>query len=324
MRLSKERLLAEAASSGYRPDVLEKVVHLLNLLKSFGTHPFLKGRLALKGGTALNLFIFELPRLSVDIDLNYIGSAKREIMLAERPRLEEAVSAVCSREGLIIRNRPPREEHAGGKWYLRYQSALGAEGNLEVDLNFLLRVPLWPVVVRASRPVGSYRADDVLVLDEHELAAAKLTALLARHAARDLFDAHQALTRGRLDRDRLRLGFIVYGAMNRRDWRKVSVDDVSFDAPELEDSLVPLFSSDFLAQIGDLTAWATRMVQECRERLEVVLPLADNEKEFLDKLLDHGETEPSLLTQDNELKERIRLQPGIAWKALNVRQFKDR
>ena len=41
------------------------------------THPFLGTRMALKGGTALNLFVLDFPRLSVDIDLNYVGSSDR-------------------------------------------------------------------------------------------------------------------------------------------------------------------------------------------------------------------------------------------------------
>lgn len=82
-------------------------------MEGLRSHPFLRDRLALKGGTALNLFFFDLPRLSVDIDLNYIGAADRKTMLAERPKVEEAVQAVCSREGMTVTRRP--EEHAGGK-----------------------------------------------------------------------------------------------------------------------------------------------------------------------------------------------------------------
>ena len=44
------------------------MIHLLNLLEGLNSHPFLKGRWVLKGGTALNLFQFDVLRLSVDID----------------------------------------------------------------------------------------------------------------------------------------------------------------------------------------------------------------------------------------------------------------
>ena len=73
MRISPETLVSQAEATGFRPDMLEKVGLLLQLLDAIRSHPFLKDKLVLKGGTALNLFIFAVPRLSIDIDLNYVG-----------------------------------------------------------------------------------------------------------------------------------------------------------------------------------------------------------------------------------------------------------
>jgi hypothetical protein len=94
-------------------DIVEKVLHLLNLLNTLHSHPFLKGKFALKGGSALNLFVFNIPRLSVDIDLNYIGAVEREEMLEDRPKVEQALGAVFSREGFTVKRIPI--EHAGGE-----------------------------------------------------------------------------------------------------------------------------------------------------------------------------------------------------------------
>ena len=113
MRISAERLAAAAEATGFRAELLEKVAKLLGLLDAIQQHPFLRGELALKGGTALNLFVFDVLRLSVDIDLNYIGAESREAMLAERPQLEEALSAVFGREELS--SRQIASEHAGSK-----------------------------------------------------------------------------------------------------------------------------------------------------------------------------------------------------------------
>ncbi|NLW87386.1 MAG: nucleotidyl transferase AbiEii/AbiGii toxin family protein [Planctomycetes bacterium] len=318
MKVSRERLTSESQATGFRPEVLEKVIHLLNLLEGFNRHPFLKGRLALKGGTALNLFLFDVPRLSVDIDLNYIGAVDRDTMMAERPKVEQAVQAVCSREGMNITRMPT--DHAGGKWRLRYDSTLGEGGNLEVDLNFMFRVPLWPIALRDAK-VGSYSVTQIPVLDLHELAAGKLAALLARQASRDLFDAHQLLMRSDLDHKKLRLGFVLYGAMNRKDWRTVSVEDVGYDPHELENQLIPVVRSEFLTKqkAGD---WAAAMITECRDRLGAVLPMSADEIAFLDRILDHGEIKPELLTTDDESAERIRTHPLLQWKAVNVRQHK--
>ena len=114
MRLSQSEVLEMASAEGFDPPALEKVLHLMNLLNMLNAHPYLKGKWILKGGTALNLFLLRMPRLSVDIDLNYVGTLDRETMLDERPRIEQAVQAVCSREGFNVRRVPT--EHAGGKW----------------------------------------------------------------------------------------------------------------------------------------------------------------------------------------------------------------
>jgi predicted nucleotidyltransferase component of viral defense system len=320
MKVSREKLQAEAQAAGFRPEILERVFHLLNLLERFQDHPFLKGRLALKGGTALNLFLFDLPRLSVDIDLNYVGAAEREKMMVERPKVEQALLAVCSREGLSVARQP--DDHAGGKWQLRYDSSVMQSGNLEVDLNYMFRVPLWPVVYRDSRLIGSFRASAVPVLDVHEIAAGKLAALLSRRAGRDLFDAHQLLTKGELNREKLRLGFVLYGAMNRRDWRTVRLDDVAAEPDELRNQLLPLMHADLVDELDICGDWARALVEECRREMEVVLPLGANEMEFLDRLLDDGEVAPQLLTRDQDMADRISSHPQLLWKALNVRKHR--
>lgn len=320
MRISKEKLLFEAESTEFRPDILEKVILLLNLLEGFCDHPFLKGRLALKGGTAVNLFIFDLPRLSVDIDLNYIGALEIEAMLADRPKIEEAIRAVCVREEFTVRSFP--EEHAGGKWLLRYKSALGQGGNLEVDVNFMFRTPLWPITIRHSQQIGSYSAKSIPVLDIHELAAGKLVALLARRQARDLFDSHQILMRGGLNHESLRLAFLIYGAMNRKDWRTVSLDDVAFEMGELQNHLIPLLRRNYMTNTREPGVLGNRLVEQCRQALDAVLPLSKMETEFLNLLLEKGEINPSLLTANEDLAERIKHHPLLQWKALNVRQHR--
>jgi hypothetical protein len=255
----------------------------------------------------------------VDIDLNYVGALEREAMLAERPRIEQALQAVFDREGFTTRRVPG--EHAGGKWVLRYESASGQGGNLEVDLNFMFRVPLWQATIQDSHPVGSWRATGIPVLDLHELAAGKLAALLLRRQARDLFDSHQLLRTETLDLARLRLGFLVYGAMNRRDWRTVSLDDVDFEPGELARQLLPTLRGHALKAMGDLAAFGVRLVTECREALGAVLPFTESERAFLDLLLDRGVIDPTLLTSDPALRQRIQDHPLLEWKALNVREY---
>ena len=320
MNLTLQELQSEAAATGFPPETLDKVIRLIDLLNAFQRHPYLKDRVVLKGGTALNLFIFDLPRLSVDIDLNYVRAVDRAGMQAERKQIEQAITAVCGREGFGIRRQP--EAHAGGKWRLGYTSALGRNANLEIDVVFTLRVPLWPVQRRDSRPIGTFQAKDIPILDLHELAAGKLVALLSRQASRDLFDAHALLGESDLDRDKLRLAFVVYGACNRKDWRSVSPADIRCDCRELQQQLLPVLGEDAMPGRKGLSTWMDRLVDECRERLAMVLPFEAHEREFLERVLERGEIVPELLTDDSDLAERIRQHPQLRWKALNVREHR--
>lgn len=93
--ISKQTLIKNARQLNYKPKNLEKVYQLLLVLEQFINVPYLKERLVLKGGTALNLFHFEpVPRLSVDIDLNYIGHIDRDKMLEERKIVEDAIGQI--------------------------------------------------------------------------------------------------------------------------------------------------------------------------------------------------------------------------------------
>ncbi len=316
--LTRAQLEREAAETGFRVEILEKVIRLIELLDTLRSHPFLKRRVALKGGTALNLFVFDVPRLSVDIDLNYVGAADRTTMLVDRPKVEQAIAAVCGRLGVEVK-RVPRD-HAGGKWRLSYTTIGGRPGNLELDVNFMLRTPLWPHAIIGSRPLGAFSVARVPVLDPHELAAGKLAALFSRNASRDLFDARELLRRGDLDRAKLRLGFVVYGGINRRDWRGVSLDDVKADPAEVDRLLLPMLRGDVAPSRDTIDEWAAQLVDDCKNLLSIVLPLEPTERAFLERLNDGGEIVPALVTADTHMQDIVQGHPGLRWKALNVKK----
>lgn len=158
---------------------------------------------------------------------------------------------------------------------------------LELDVNFLLRTPLWPPVPTDSRRIGAFGVSQVPLLDVHELAAGKLAALFGRAASRDLFDVRELLAAMSYDAPRLRLGFVVYGGINRRDWRTVVLDDVRARPGDVDQQLVPLLRADVSPAREDLLRWTERLVAECRDRLSVLLPLRPEEVEFLDRVRKH-------------------------------------
>jgi len=271
-KLDPLQLERKASELGFPAESLEKVLRLVELLDGLWSHPYLNGRLALKGGTALNLFLFDLPRLSVDIDLNYIGSSDREVMLTERPSVERAVQAVCKRCHLEVQRLP--DEHAGGKWVIRYLRAAGG----------------------------------------------KLAALFSRSASRDVFDVVRLFEQPTLDRLKLRLAFVVYGAMSRRDFRCVTVDEIEMLPRDAESELFPLLRRDLVPSRSDVAGWCREMIDHCRKNLSAVLPYEPHEVEFLEAIQERGEIQPELLTSETDLQQRIRTHPALRWKALNVQR----
>jgi len=320
MRLVPEDVRQVAAATGFPEETVEKAVRLLGVLKALAEYRALQGRFVLKGGTALNLFLLRLPRLSVDIDINYLGKADRDDMTAERPGIEQAVEGICRREGFQPRRTP--DAHAGGKWRMAYTDVRGRNSHLAVDLNFMLRTPLWPPNRLDSHVLGDVQIKDIPVVERHELAASKLVALLARHASRDLFDAVQLLRREDWDWDRLRLAFLAYGTWNRKDWREVCIEDIQFDAQELRSNLLPVLARGSAPDKSSLQAWSRALVAECRERMASLLPLSSEHREFLTRLNDHGEISPELVTPDPAMCAVLRAHPMMNWKAANVREFR--
>jgi predicted nucleotidyltransferase component of viral defense system len=117
MRPDRELVERVAAERGFSAGPVEKALCLLDLLGEIVRHRYLEPRLVLKGGTALNLFHWECPRLSVDIDLNYVGGVSSEEMQGERDELLQTIERIAESMGYVVQRG--RDAHAGRTMYLR-------------------------------------------------------------------------------------------------------------------------------------------------------------------------------------------------------------
>jgi predicted nucleotidyltransferase component of viral defense system len=314
---SAQSLQRLAGETGLQAGTLEKVLRLLDVLQEIAGDELLADRLVLKGGTALNVFHLRLDRLSVDIDLNYVGALDRAAMEAERPALDDALNRLLTAMGYAIRRQPG--EHAGGKWIGRFTSVLGGGATLEVDVNYMARQPLFGVDRLDSVVLGDVQAKAIPVLNLHEVIASKLVALVDRRAARDLFDARRILDIPNLDWARIKVAMLAYGASGRRDWRQASIDDIGGDPKELRQKLAICLPQNAFDPAGGVEAWIEQSVAACREQLAPLFELTPNEAVFLDGVLDQGQVDASLLAVDAEIQARIAAMPMLLWKAQNVR-----
>lgn len=88
-----------ATEIGFARDSFEKVLRLKGILKAFNENEFLREHLLLKGGTAINLTVFDIPRLSVDIDMDYTPNDSREDMLECRSQITDMIKTYMGAEG---------------------------------------------------------------------------------------------------------------------------------------------------------------------------------------------------------------------------------
>jgi hypothetical protein len=164
----------------------------------------------------------------------------------------------------------------------------------------------------------------VVLVEEHELAAGKLAALVARSTSRDIFDAREVLRRPDLDRTRLRFAFVLHGAMQQRlglaDWRTLSTENIRTTAGEVAAQLLPMLRFDVRPANAELEAWTENLVRDTRELMTALLPLEAHELEFLERLHGAGDIAPELLTADAAQRELLRTHTGLLWKAAEARQ----
>lgn len=315
MPVDRDELIRLAAIHGFREATLEKVIRLGEFLAQVGRHPVLRQVLLLKGGTALNLCFGPPLRLSVDLDFNYVGSQDRGVMLEQRPEVERAVRRIA--ESQDYRIQQSRDEHAGRKFYLGFQSSTGTPDRIEVDINYLHRVPLAPSSGLLLWQPGEFPRPRAAVVGIEELCAGKLCAMLDRALPRDLYDvAHMGGIVGlNWRRGLLRSLFIALaGTLPRPVYEYTIVRLERVTDRDIRSQLQPMLSST------DLTESATSLRSAAWEAVAPLMPLTNYEREFIDRL-QVGEITPALLfPEDPGMANRVARHPALLWKAQNARR----
>lgn len=189
---SKSELGNLAKEHGFIRDNLEKVIRLCDVLRHFNYNPLLRESLALKGGTAINLAIFNLPRLSVDIDLDFTKECSREEMIACREQLNNEILNYMYSQGYTL-NPKSKNPHSLDSWVFYYQNAGGNRDNLKVEINYSMRHHILSLI-DTNISIAFLPSFKIRALSPLELFGSKIKALIERTAARDLFDVYNMIT----------------------------------------------------------------------------------------------------------------------------------
>ena len=312
---SKEYLQKLSRQTGFLPEGLQKQMTLLDLLREISRHPLLRTKFSLKGGTALNLFWFPLPRLSVDIDLNYIAGVDRETMLNDRPVVEKELKKLIESRSVSVQFAPA-DEHAGAKWRLRASSAFGGHFTLELDLNYMMRIPIGDTSSMQPFQLDEDYSFSFNSVSFGELFGGKIKALLERSAARDLYDVAM-LSQNSITHDltAVRKANILLGVTSKKDWRTVDLRTIdAIDQQMITDELTPVLRQDEAPSLDAMKSNAGKILDQILNRTE-------KEREFLDRFLEKGEYNPELLF-DKGQAQLLKNHPAVLWKLQNLRKFK--
>lgn len=236
---NRRELDARAREYGFNRDTFEKVLRLRTILEFLNTHEYMCEHLLLKGGTAINLTIFNLPRLSVDIDLDFIPNLTREETANERERLTEILKRYMSEQGYSLSDAS-RFSHSLDAFHYNYVNAAGNRDMIKIEINYSLRTHVLSSEDRVFITDAFGEPIKVRTVAAMEIFAAKTNALISRAAARDLYDfcnmADMELFSG--EGDIFRKCIIFYATISTKDVNK------DFDTSAIDSLVFSKIKSD--------------------------------------------------------------------------------
>jgi predicted nucleotidyltransferase component of viral defense system len=261
---------------------------------------------ALKGGTAINLFVRDMPRLSVDLDLVFPDhTLAREQALK---RINDAIrrsAARLKKQG--FQAHAPTNTDAGETKLLVRQGSI----EVKIEVNFVMRGTVYPVrmasLTRNAR--DTLEADlEIPVVSLEDMYGGKLVAAMDRQHPRDLFDVMQLFAYGGITAD-IRRAFVVYLASHNRPTHEVLFPQLRDIHQEFEQNFVGMTTEP--VELEALLTARERMVRELQQGLTT------DERRFLLSLV-AAQPEWSLLGIPH-----LEQLPGLKWKLQNLEKLKN-
>lgn len=260
---------------------------------------------ALKGGTAINFFVRDMPRLSVDIDLVYLPITSRQETMAGISAALKRIKADAQR---VLRAGHSVQEGVVGS-HTSKLFVKGPGGSVKVEPNFVLRgsVAAPAKRVASKKVVATFDMEaEILTMNDADLYGGKICAALDRQHPRDLFDVKVLLANEGVTAE-MRKAFVVYLSGHPRPMHEV-LDPNRVDITQIfEDAFQGM--TDEVVTIEELVA--------AREKLVSILKaeLSGEERNFL---LSLNACEPDFKLLDMPGIEKL---PSIQWKLQNLRKM---
>jgi predicted nucleotidyltransferase component of viral defense system len=316
----KVNLGKKARELGFVRDAFEKMIRLTAVLQFIGSEPELSALLALKGGTAINLILFSLPRLSVDIDLDFAENLTKEETATARKRVNELLGRHMTGSGYALSEKS-KHTHALDSFVYAYTNAAGNTDNIKIEINYILRSHVLPTVTATARTGGAFPEFSIRTLAPVEIFASKIIALTGRGAARDLYDLNSAIYYGLFAENEyplLRKCTVFYlavaGEASARGFQFEKLNGIT--AQTIRKDISPMRRGTEKFDFASAKERVLRFLSE-------LLTLSHKEVTFLQRFAS-GHYEPELLFEDVETLQRVGNHPMAAWRIQHIRQERQR
>ena len=308
-KYNRRELDTRAREYGFNRDTFEKVLRLTSILKFLNTQEYMYEHLLLKGGTAINLTVFNLPRLSVDIDLDFIPNLTREETVHERARLTEILKGYMSEQGYALSDAS-RFSHSLNAFHYNYVNAAGNMDRIKIEINYSLRTHVFSSEDRAFVTDAFGEAIKVRTVAVMEIFAAKTNALLSRTAARDMYDfcnmADTKLFSG--EEDMFRKCIIFYATISAKEVNK------DFNASAIDSLVFSKIKSDLFPVLAVKDKFDLEgKKQQAKEYIASLMKPTEAEMDYMERFI-AKEYKPELLFEDAGIIERLRNHPMALWK----------
>lgn len=308
MNYTKQYLAELASKTNFIKDNLEKVLRLSEVLKFLNSEPYFQGKLALKGGTAINLTSVELPRLSVDIDLDFTSNLAKEEIVEAKAEISKRLADYMWQEGYSM-NAEPRKHYALLSFSFAYINNAGNRDNIKVEINFMDRCHVLPLEYKRIKGKGVIEGFDILALNDIELYASKINALLSRATPRDLYDVN-AMIDGNIieDSNLLRKCLIFYNMVGGEQ----DIDDISFE------NIESINFTKFKTQLKSVLAKDDRFnLDDAKTNvisyLKALISINEDERKFIEEFRSKN-YRPELLFDDKATIDNIKSHPMALWR----------
>ena len=199
----------------YIPSQIEKVCRIGDILVRISQIPFLRERLSLYGGTALNFIHFsEIHRLSVDIDFNYRHQGEEKDWGEIRSEIDEALKQILSTLGYPDKDIKIDPSYPLSRFTIKYTNHQDIDDTFKIETGYMRRIPtLAEDSYMNFFHICTNTQHIIKTPQTEEIYANKLVTLLARATPRDLYDMYK-IAEAKTDQTKLRKLAIIESLMS--------------------------------------------------------------------------------------------------------------